>query len=1190
MKFSKVTYIFAIYLSIAMTVFIGCKSDKKPNPETAKAIISARTLGLAFLEENRLEEAEAEFKKLIELAPQEALGFANLGLVYLRLGRYNDAETYITKGVDLAPEDADIRLILVEMLEITDRRDEARAELEKSLELSPNHVKTLFALAEQAKNSTDEDGIVRAESFLSKIVSLRPANIAVRVQLSEALLKNNKPDSALAQMEEIRRQMPELPKESQDFFDRAIAAMHSGDAQTAYSSTVIFHNFLKLTPLYQAGIQELKGPGGALVGNPVLTFSRDISIQPGSEKAILDALHFTDATAPAGLDIVLKREELIDPISDPGTVITVADFDHDKQQDIFISASDEMGNAARFLLKNDIGQFVEITAASGISHPGKDLGAIFADYDNDGFLDLFITNESGNVLYHNIDVGKFANVTSQAGVGDKGNAFVPVFADLDHDGDLDLFVANATQNMLFRNNLDGTFTERAQAMGLAGENIRSRDLAFADFDDDGDLDLAVVNDNGKLNLYTNLRQGRFEDISTQAGLAEANASGAIAIADYNNDGFVDMMTTSLNGGAALFRNQGNGTFQKDTRSGDVTQFLTGVIGLDAEFFDFDNDGFIDLLVSGVPVNKISNSRAVYLFRNDGTGVFADYSSVLPKDLLSGQRIALMDYNEDGDLDFLITGLDGGVRLLRNDGGNVNKYLKIGLVGVRTGSGKNNYFGIGSKLEVRAGDLYQMRVVTSPMVHFGLGQRLKADVVRILWPNGTPQNLFYPGSDQDLVEEQTLKGSCAFLYTWDGEKFEFHTDIMWRSALGMPLGIMGGEAAFAAPIPTREFVRIPGDKLKSKDGKYMLQITEELWEAAYVEKLQLIAVDHPDSVDIFVNESFTPPPFPPHRIFQAGKRFTPQSATDQNGNDLLPFITKKDNSYVANLKPARFQGMTELHDLILDLGEVPEDQPVTLFLNGWIFPSDASINVAVSQASDIEAVSPILQVPDASGDWHTVDARIGFPMGKNKTMGIDLTGKFPTGDYRVRIRTNMEIYWDYIFYTIGEPDAEIVQTALDPISADLHYRGFSKLYRKGGRYGPHWFDYNDVATEPKWRDLVGNYTRFGDVRELLLESDSKVVIMNSGDEITIAFDTTQAPPLKPGWQRDFLIYSEGWIKDGDLNTAHGQTVAPLPFQGLRQYPYGPKDIYPTDLMEYNQKYNTRRVTTERFQQEISRINK
>ena len=146
----------------------------------------------------------------------------------------------------------------------------------------------------------------------------------------------------------------------------------------------------------------------------------------------------------------------------------------------------------------------------------------------------------------------------------------------------------------------------------------------------------------------------------------------------------------------------------------------------------------------------------------------------------------------------ITGTDGSIHLLRNDGGNNNHFVKMKLVGLRTGSAKNNYYGIGAKVEVRSGSLYQTKVVTEPEIHFGLGPREKAEVIRILWTNGVPQNMFYPGTDQDLVEEQILKGSCPFLYTWNGEEYVFVKDIMWKSALGMPLGIMG-EASSICPI-------------------------------------------------------------------------------------------------------------------------------------------------------------------------------------------------------------------------------------------------------------------------------------------------------------------------------------------------------------------------------------------------------
>ena len=300
------------------------------------------------------------------------------------------------------------------------------------------------------------------------------------------------------------------------------------------------------------------------------------------------------------------------------------------------------------------------------------------------------------------------------------------------------------------------------------------------------------------------------------------------------------------------------------------------------------------------------------------------------------------------------------------------------------------------------------------------------------------------------------------------------------------------------------------------------------------------------------------------------------------------IRKKDDVYVSNLVPARYQGVTEMHDLILNLGDLSHSDTVVLFLNGWIFPTDARINVAISQSDLISVTLPYLQVPDSTGSWQTVIQNLSFPMGKNKMVIADLSGKFLTDDYRVRIRTNMQIYWDHIFFSTGEPSIPIRETILRPVSADLHYRGFSRVYRKGGRYGPHWFDYSDVSTEAKWRDLEGYYTRYGDVLPLLLKPDDEYAIFNAGDELTVEFDATRTPDLEPGWSRDFLIYTDGWLKDGDLNTAHGKTVLPLPFHGMSRYPYDEDEAYPMDRRRerYHRKYNKREVTTDRLRKQVS----
>jgi len=514
---------------------------------------------------------------------------------------------------------------------------------------------------------------------------------------------------------------------------------------------------------------------------------------------------------------------------------------------------------------------------------------------------------------------------------------------------------------------------------------------------------------------------------------------------------------------------------------------------------------------------------------------------------------------------------------------MNHYLNMKLVGLRSGSAKNNFFGIGAKVEMRAGDLYQSRVVTDPNIYFGLGNRSKADVIRITWTNGVPQNILLPEADQSLIEEQVLKGSCPFLYTWNGKHYEFVKDITWRSALGMPLGIMGGNTMYAFADASDDYIRIPGEMLREEDGTYRIQVTSELWETIYMDRIRLVAVDHPDTVDIFVPEQFTPPPFPGMDLRQVVGQWAPVTAVDDKGMDQLRLLSAKDDRYVAGFKHGVYQGLTELHHLILDPGQQADPENLQLYLRGWIFPTDASINTAMSQSDKFQLVPPSVEVMDDDGTWKTVIPQMGFPMGKDKTVIVDLSGKFLSEDLRVRISTNMEIYWDQAFFAHVGTQAPVKTSFLDPVRADLHYRGFSKGYRKGGTHGPHWFDYDVVSTKGKWRDLTGNYTRYGDVLPLLMASDNQYVISNAGDEVSIQFSASELPALPKGWKRDFLIHSVGWVKDGDMNTAHGNTVEPLPYHGMRSYPPAEDEAYPTDLtlQQYRETYNTRQVTMEDY---------
>ncbi len=1151
----------------------ACRTPDSTSPAAGGDINEVRNLGLAFLEENRLDEAEAAFDKMTELAPDDPAGYANLGIVYLRRGQYAEAEEWMVQARARNPADPSISLNLAEIYEQSEQLDRARSILEDALDRQPDHVPMLFKRARLYAGDTDQARVYAAH--LEDAVDHAPANIVIRLYYVESLVQSDAFDEALVQLAEVRQMAPQLPRESISHFEAAVEHLTLGNQADAARSVGYFHNVLRVTPYYQTGLRLLGQRTDDLVGRPVLVESPALGQsglfeESGEEHMnadILDAMQFTDASQPAGLAT---------PGASPlgATAFAMADFDGNAEPDLFVAAWDSIRRQSTYyLLRNEFGRFSDGAPTSGLTPSStRAVFSLFGDYDNDTFLDLYIVNEGRNQLFRNRGDGTFEDVSARAGVDDNRPGKKAVFADLDHDGDLDVYVGRNRADFVYRNNMDGTFTEMGEAMGLAGPvDALTEDIDFGDFDNDGDLDVLVARSNG-VALYANLRQGLFEDVTAATPLRQHPRSVASAVGDYNNDGFLDLFIAASDR-HALYLNRGNNVYEYDRSNNHLSDDLANDAVFDARFWDFDNDGFLDLFLAG--------RRAIW-YHNDGTGSFVDVTDRWDAARTEPSfQVAAADYNQDRDLDLFLR-TPGGIQLIRNDGGHLNRQLTVQPRGLLSNNSKNNYYSIGAKIEVRAGDVYQTRVVTEPSTYFGLGQRDRADVIRIVFTNGVPQNIFRPGADQDLLEEQILKGSCPFLYTWDGSSYTFATDLLWRSALGMPLGIMGaGEMAYAPVSATEDYVLIPEGLLQEEDGEYRIQITAELWETPYFDEVKLLVVDHPDAVSIAINERFGPPepePLPIH-VFP---RPIPATATDHEGRDRTHALSRDDDRYVAPLRTTRYQGIVERHALVLTPDEQVDLRHAVLYLKGWIFPTDASINVALAQSEAPAPLPPVVQVRDEAGAWNTVIQNMGFPKGKNKLVRVDLRGKFLSEDPAVRILSTMQIYWDHAFFAHEIEDAAVTRTVLSPATADLHYRGFSALYRPSP-FSPHLFDYDRVSTESKWLDLAGRYTRYGDVTPLVRETEDQYVIMNAGDELSVAFDARQAPDVPAGWTRRFILFTDGWVKDGDFNTAFGQTVEPLPFHEMSAYPYPPDEAFPESKahMQYRDIYNTREVAPRRF---------
>jgi hypothetical protein len=400
---------------------------------------------------------------------------------------------------------------------------------------------------------------------------------------------------------------------------------------------------------------------------------------------------------------------------------------------------------------------------------------------------------------------------------------------------------------------------------------------------------------------------------------------------------------------------------------------------------------------------------------------------------------------------------------------------------------------------------------------------------------------------------------------------FVTDLLWGAPLGMP--VAPGQWAGADPV---ELVRVDG--ALPRDGAYDLRITEELWEAAYFDHVRLWVVDHPADTEAASSLRVFAGPAPEgaldERVLLTGEVQPVTAAWDGRGRLVTERVRARDDVYADGYQVGDYQGIVERPwSFTFDLGAAPA-QPVRLLLDGWIFPADASLNLASAQRSDLELTQTRLEVETTSG-WRTLVDPMGFPAGKTKTTVVD-TPTLPPGARRLRIVSSRWLHWDRIAWSTATRDAEATVIAqLLPTSAELHERGFSRVVRRAPN-APHEYDYASVRTESPWQPLAGRYTRTGDVAPLLEQADDRLVILAAGDEVRLRFDARGLPPIAPGRVRTVFLESHGWDKDADENTWQARTMEPLPFRAMTGYPSS--EPYPDtpELERYRAEWLTREI--------------
>jgi hypothetical protein len=999
----------------------------------------------------------------------------------------------------------------------------------------------------------------QAVDAFKKALDLAPDSARERLNYGLALLKAGKIKEGVAELERVQKQDPSIPH---TWFNLGIQFKKEGDYEAAIAQ---FKGLLKLAPdepisHYNLGViyktterrdeavpefetAERLNPNLAAAHFQLYNMYRQAgrAADAARELAIFQKLKTLTEGAVIPEDVEWSYyAEIYDPIVERPETEPAAQpkFDDRKLAEGFDPATagvlvlDAFGDRKPALLAwsaNGAQLYrngTALVADSGLAGV-KDIVSIAAgDYDNDGLADLCIVTKTGAALYHN-QKGKFEKSPIQLPGGRFAKA---VWLDFDHDYDLDLFLLGQDA-ALARNNGEAGFSDDTAAFPFQKGN--AIDAAMIDLiADTNGMDLVVSYSDHPGVMYRDRLLGKYEAEPLEA--LPRSTRGLTAF-DVNSDSWTDLAAGNL----LLLNHKGK---LEPLAGFEVTGPLA--------FADLNNRGISDVLAANGA------------YRNLGLDKFEK----LPLSVPAAAASVVADFDGNSRADIALIAADGSLHLLRNTTETHNNWLRVELTGV-----KNMKLAPGAKVEIKNGSSYQKRTYQGVPLLFGVDSYKTADSVRITWPNGLIQNEQEQAihKSTDFPEAQRLSGSCPMIFTWDGQRFRFITDVLGVA----PLGAASGDGSYF-PVDHDEYVQIPGEALHAVDGKYEIRITEELREVSYLDRIKLMAVDHPADTEIFTNDKFKSPPFPEFRLFGVKRRIYPVSAHDNLGRDVRARLLKRDRIYPDDFK-RNYLDVAELHHLDLDFGQAAPDNRAVLILNGWVDWADGSTFMAASQAHQ-DLVLPYLQVKDAAGQWKTVIEDMGIPAGKPKTISVDLTGKFLSASREVRIVTNLCVYWDEIFLSEDPSAPQVRLTDIEAEAADLHFRGFSTPVIHPQRKQPEGFEYARWMPVSMWNPTKGLYTRYGDVLPLIGAIDDKLVIMGSGDELKMLFPAGTAQPLRPGWKRDFLLFVDGWAKDADANTAYSQSVEPLPFHAMSQYPYQKGEHFPDDAAhrQYREQYNTR----------------
>ena len=1135
-------------LALAFLSFFAAPAPQASSPNVAEAA-RLNNLGAAYMNQQLFDKALKAFEEAAGLDSKLQMARMNQGIALLNLGRV----------------------------------DAAKQILEDAVKLDPKNPHALYNLGLLEKNGSDPEAALKA---LRGVTEIDPDDADTWYFLGAVYSQRKDFPQAI---EAFNRALALNPLHASAQFGLSRAYQQSGDPGKAREHLVRF----------QYVTQNKLGAAMSLAYGEQGQYSRVEESPMGVEKvppAI--PVKFVDMTQAAGLasgrGVSKPAQEGAGSL--PGVIGSGAcflDYDGDGRVDIFLADHGPQGGMVLYRNLGN-GRFEDVTQKAGLNSSLHANSCTAGDYDNDGFTDLVIGLDGSLLLEHNEKNGIFSNATAAAGIQSDGLILGLTFIDYDHDGDVDLYVtrlngakerddsgpatfssrASAARHSMWRNNGNGTFTDVTEALALGGAGSAIGSVG-TDYNNDRAVDIVVADATAPA-ILENPREGKFRSLKPWSG-AMPTVNLATAVLDYDHDGWMDLAFTHAGAPAVtLWRNHQGKTFEPVLLPATDWLHAFGVAAI-----DYDNDGWVDLVAVG---ESADGKGEVRLFRNLGPDGFKDVSAEVGLDqvtLKDPRTVITGDYDGDGGTDLLITQNHGPAVLLRNEGGNKNHWLKLALKGLN-----DNKSAIGTKIEVLAGANRQKFEIAgssgylgqnSTLINVGLGQAKKADVVRMLWPTGVLQDETEVAGDREQAYSEIDRrgSSCPTLFAWNGKHYELVADVLGAGVVGHWVGPNQRNL----PRPS-EYIKIDRGLLREREGRLSFRLLEPMEEVVYLDQVRLLAVDHPRPVEVYPNEYFAShPPYPPFKVIASQNALPPAGAWDDRGRDVLPDLLA--HRYIGDFDLLPFKGFTKLHSLELDLGQAYQGGALRLLLHGEIEYFTATGMYAADQAG-VQAIAPYVEAlvkgkGGAKGNWVRVTDDMGFPAGLPRTMTADLADQLPRGTQRIRISTNLQIYWDNILIDRTEQNSN---SRLIPVPLERAHLGFHGYPRQIEDQPPGnvKYVYEEVSRTGPYARQAGTYTRYGEVTPLLNRYDDQHVVFGSGEEVALEFDPSKLPALPEGWTRDYFFVANGYEKDMDFYAADGSTVEPLPFRRMGTYPY-PGRSFPLDdaHLDYLLQYNTRYVS-------------